>query len=200
MINQLLRRSFDFVVATTVLLVTTPLLILVIIAIRFESKGSPIFTQLRIGKDGHPFHVYKLRTMVQGAQQIGAGLAVDQNDERITRVGAFLRRFSIDELPNFVNVLRGEMAVIGPRPTVKEQVERYSEHQRKRLRIKPGMTGWAQVHGRASLPWEERIELDIWYIEHRSWRRDLDILARTIKVVFQGEGVYRGPRGGWKEP
>lgn len=200
MIDQLLRRSFDFVVATTVLLVTAPLLILVIIAIRLESKGSPIFIQLRVGKDGRPFYVYKLRTMVQGAQQIGAGLAVDQNDERITRVGTFLRRFSIDELPNFVNVLRGEMAVIGPRPTVSQQVERYSEHQRKRLRIKPGMTGWAQVHGRASLPWEERIELDIWYIEHRSWRRDLDILARTVKVVFQGEGVYRGSRGGWKKP
>jgi lipopolysaccharide/colanic/teichoic acid biosynthesis glycosyltransferase len=193
-----LRRLFDIAVAGAALLLSAPVLAVAIVAIRLESPGHPIYRQRRIGRHGRPFDVLKLRTMVDGAETMGAGLAVDEGDARITRVGAFLRRTSIDELPNLVNVLRGEMAIIGPRPTVPAQVEQYTERQRGRLAIRPGITGWAQVNGRASLPWDERIELDLWYIEHRSWRLDAQILWRTLLMVLGGEGLYRGETGGWR--
>jgi lipopolysaccharide/colanic/teichoic acid biosynthesis glycosyltransferase len=124
-------------------------------------------------------------------------MAVDEGDPRITRVGAFLRRTSLDELPNLLNVLRGEMSIVGPRPTIPVQVEQYTERQRRRLQVKPGITGWAQVHGRASLPWSQRIELDLWYVEHQSLWLDLLILARTARLVFAGHGLYKGETGGW---
>jgi lipopolysaccharide/colanic/teichoic acid biosynthesis glycosyltransferase len=144
------------------------------------------------------FDLYKLRTMVDGAERIGPGLRIDAGDERITRVGAWLRRTSIDELPNLINVLRGEMSLIGPRPTLPEQVAQYTPRQRGRLRVKPGITGWAQVNGRASLPWSERIELDLYYVEHRSLLLDLRILARTPAMVLGGSGLYKGADGGWE--
>jgi lipopolysaccharide/colanic/teichoic acid biosynthesis glycosyltransferase len=193
----MIRRAFDVLVAGGVLLVTSPILLAAIVAIRLESPGHPIYRQRRVGKDGHPFDVLKLRTMVQGAEGMGAGMAVNEGDPRITRVGEILRRYSIDELPNLVNVLRGEMAIIGPRPTIPVQVEQYTERQRGRLALKPGITGWAQVNGRTSLPWSERIELDLWYIEHRSWRLDLRILVKTAGMVFHGAGLYKGATGGW---
>ena len=192
-----MRRAFDVVVAGTALLVTSPVVALAVLAIRLESEGHPIYRQRRIGKDGRPFDVLKLRTMVQGAEGMGAGMAVNEGDPRITRVGEILRRYSIDELPNLVNVLRGEMAIIGPRPTIPVQVEQYTPRQRGRLALKPGITGWAQVNGRASLPWSERIELDLWYIEHRSWRLDLQILFKTAAMVLHGAGLYKGASGGW---
>jgi lipopolysaccharide/colanic/teichoic acid biosynthesis glycosyltransferase len=195
-----LRRAFDIVVAGIALLATSPVLGLAILAIRLETRGHPIYRQRRIGKDGEPFDVLKLRTMVAGAEALGSGLAVNEGDPRITRVGAVLRRFSIDELPNLVNVLRGDMAIVGPRPTVPVQVEQYTSRQRGRLAVKPGITGWAQVNGRTTLPWDERIELDLWYIEHRSWRLDLRILARTAAIVLGGEGLYKGETGGWRGP
>jgi lipopolysaccharide/colanic/teichoic acid biosynthesis glycosyltransferase len=136
--------------------------------------------------------------MVDGAEQIGAGLAIDAGDSRITRVGALLRRTSLDELPNLVNVLRGEMSLIGPRPTVPAQVAQYTPRQRERLAVKPGITGWAQVNGRASLPWSERIELDIYYVEHRSLALDARILLRTPALVLGGSGLYKGADGGWQ--
>jgi len=136
--------------------------------------------------------------MVSGAEHLGAGLAINENDARITRVGALLRRTSLDELPNLVNVLRGEMSLIGPRPTLPAQVEQYTERQRGRLSVKPGITGWAQVNGRASLPWPERIELDLYYIEHRSLALDLRILRRSVALVLGGSGVYKGETGGWE--
>jgi lipopolysaccharide/colanic/teichoic acid biosynthesis glycosyltransferase len=138
--------------------------------------------------------------MVHGAEGMGAGLAVDAGDARITRVGAVLRRTSLDELPNLNNVLRGEMSIVGPRPTVQVQVDRYTERQRGRLSVRPGITGWAQVNGRASLPWHERIELDLWYVEHASLALDLRILAATVRMVLGGHGLYRGETGGWREP
>jgi lipopolysaccharide/colanic/teichoic acid biosynthesis glycosyltransferase len=192
------RRAFDVVVAAAALALTSPVLALAILAIRLETKGHPIYRQRRIGKDGRPFDVLKLRTMVAGAESMGSGLAVNEGDPRITRVGAVLRRFSIDELPNLVNVLKGDMAIIGPRPTVPVQVEQYTDRQRGRLAVRPGITGWAQVNGRTSLPWDERIELDLWYIEHRSWRLDLRILTRTAAIVLGGEGLYKGETGGWR--
>ncbi|HWH96324.1 MAG TPA: sugar transferase [Baekduia sp.] len=195
-----LRRAFDILVSATVLLVTAPVLALAIVAICLESRGHPIYRQRRIGKDGAPFDVLKLRTMVSGAEQMGAGLAVNDGDSRITRVGALLRRTSLDELPNLVNVLRGEMSIIGPRPTVPVQVAQYTERQRGRLALKPGITGWAQVNGRASLPWPERIELDLWYVEHASPWLDLRILWLTVRMLVTGHGLYKGETGGWVDP
>jgi len=194
----MLRRAFDIAIAASVLAVTSPLLLIAIVAIRLESPGPAIYRQRRVGRDGREFDVLKLRTMVDGAEFVGAGLAVNVGDPRITRVGRILRRASLDELPNLVNVLRGEMAIIGPRPTIPAQVAQYTERERGRLAVRPGITGWAQVNGRTSLPWTERLELDLWYIEHRSWRLDLQILRRSARLVFGGEGLYKGATGGWK--
>ena len=195
-----MRRVFDILVAGGALLVASPFLLAAMLAIRLESPGGAIYRQRRVGKDGRPFDVLKLRTMVTGAEHMGAGLAISEGDTRITRVGRLLRRTSLDEMPNLINVLRGEMAIVGPRPTVPVQVDRYTERQRGRLAVKPGITGWAQVNGRTELPWDERIELDLWYIEHRSWRLDLQILWRTARMVFGGEGLYRGETPAWRDP
>jgi lipopolysaccharide/colanic/teichoic acid biosynthesis glycosyltransferase len=194
------RRAFDIVVASAALVFFSPVLVVAIVAIRFESKGSPIYRQRRVGLDGEEFDVLKLRTMVTGAEHIGAGMAIDEGDTRITRVGTFLRRTSLDEIPNLVNVIRGDMAIIGPRPTIPVQVAQYTDRQRGRLTVRPGLTGWAQVNGRAALPWAERIELDLWYIEHRTWRLDIQILLRTARMVLGGHGLYKGGTGGWKDP
>jgi lipopolysaccharide/colanic/teichoic acid biosynthesis glycosyltransferase len=194
------RRAFDVIVAATALAGASPLMLAAVLAIRLESRGSAIYRQRRVGRDGRPFDVIKLRTMVTGAEGMGAGLAISEGDTRITRVGRLLRRTSLDEVPNLVNVLRGDMSIIGPRPTVPVQVDRYTERQRGRLALKPGITGWAQIHGRTELPWDERIELDLWYIEHRSWRLDLRILWCTARMVLGGQGLYRGEAPAWRDP
>ncbi len=188
----------DILTSAWGLLLSSPLLLAAAIAIRLESPGAVLYRQRRAGLNGKPFQMLKLRTMVSGAEHVGAGLAINENDARITRVGALLRRTSLDELPNLVNVLRGEMSLIGPRPTLPAQVEQYTERQRGRLSVKPGITGWAQVNGRASLPWPERIELDLYYIEHRSLSLDLQILRRSVTLVLGGSGVYKGETGGWE--
>ncbi len=193
------RRAIDIVVGTLGLIVASPVIVVAMLAIRLESRGHPIYRQRRVGRDGVPFDLLKLRTMVAGAEHLGAGLAINENDPRITRVGAFLRRTSLDELPNLVNVVRGELSLLGPRPTIPAQVAQYTERQRGRLAIRPGITGWAQVNGRASLPWSERIELDLYYIEHRSLALDLRILARTVAMVLGGGGLYKGQTGGWQD-
>jgi lipopolysaccharide/colanic/teichoic acid biosynthesis glycosyltransferase len=193
-------RVIDVLVASAALLVSSPVLLVAMVAIRVESPGSPIFRQRRIGRHGEAFEMLKLRTMVSGAEHQGAGLAVNYGDPRITRVGHLLRRYSIDELPNLVNVLRGEMSIVGPRPTIQAQVDQYTPLQRRRLEVKPGVTGWAQINGRASLPWHERIELDVWYVDHRTLRLDMAILWKTVRLLVSGEGLYKGDRGGWKHP
>ena len=185
-----MSRVLDAVLAAALLLVTSPLLALAALAIRLESRGPVFYRQLRVGRGGERFELWKLRTMVPGAETMGAGIYVVEGDARITRVGRLLRRFSLDELPNLVNVLRGEMAIVGPRPTVQEQVDRYTDRQLRRLEVKPGITGWAQINGRTSLSWPERIELDVWYVEHRSLRLDLRILARTARMLATGHGLY----------
>jgi lipopolysaccharide/colanic/teichoic acid biosynthesis glycosyltransferase len=192
------KRALDILGACVILLVSAPALAIAAVMIRLESLGHPIYRQRRIGLDGRPFDLYKLRTMVSGAEHLGAGLAIDEGDDRITRVGAFLRRTSLDEVPNLINVLHGEMSLVGPRPTVQVQVDRYTDRQRGRLSTRPGITGWAQVNGRASLPWKDRIELDLWYVEHASLRLDVQILLRTIRMVVTGHGLYRGETGGWR--
>jgi lipopolysaccharide/colanic/teichoic acid biosynthesis glycosyltransferase len=194
-----IRRAIDIVGGTLAMVVATPVIALAMIAIRLESRGRPIYRQRRVGKDGRQFDLLKLRTMVDGAEHVGAGLAINENDPRVTRVGAVLRRTSLDELPNLLNVVRGELSFIGPRPTIPVQVAQYTERQRGRLAIRPGITGWAQVNGRASLPWSERIELDLYYIEHRSLALDLRILSRTVTIVFGGSGLYKGQTGGWED-
>jgi lipopolysaccharide/colanic/teichoic acid biosynthesis glycosyltransferase len=194
------KRLLDVVGAIVLLVLSAPVMAAAIVAIRLESPGHPIYRQRRVGRDGVPFELYKLRTMVSGAEHIGAGLAVDAGDARITRIGALLRRTSVDELPNLVNVLRGEMSLVGPRPTVQVQVDRYTDRQRGRLSVLPGITGWAQVNGRATLPWADRIELDLWYVEHASLRLDLRILVASVRMALTGHGLYRGETGGWREP
>jgi lipopolysaccharide/colanic/teichoic acid biosynthesis glycosyltransferase len=185
-----MTRPLDLALALVLLVVTAPLLGLAALAIKLESRGPVFYRQRRVGKGGRPFELVKLRTMVPGAETMGAGIYVLEGDARITRVGRLLRRFSLDELPNLINVIRGELAIVGPRPTVQEQVDRYTERQRRRLEVKPGITGWAQINGRTSLPWPERIELDVWYVEHRSLRLDLRILARTARMLATGHGLY----------
>ncbi len=191
-----MNRAADLVLAGGALVAASPLLALAALAIKLEDGGPVLYRQTRVGKDGVDFELLKLRTMVVGAETMGAGLAVNRGDPRITRVGRLLRRTSLDELPQLWNVVRGEMSVIGPRPTLRYQVERYDERQRRRLEVKPGLTGWAQVNGRAALPWAERIELDVWYVEHRSPLLDLKILARTPLALFRG--TYKGTTGGWR--
>jgi lipopolysaccharide/colanic/teichoic acid biosynthesis glycosyltransferase len=194
----MIRRAIDIVVAALALVLSAPVLVVAAIAIRLESRGPAFYSQRRSGLHGEQFNMLKLRTMVDGAEHIGAGLAVDAGDSRITRVGALLRRSSLDELPNLVNVLHGEMSLIGPRPTLPAQVAQYTARQHGRLSVKPGITGWAQVNGRASLPWSQRIELDLYYVEHRSLLLDLKILLRTPSLVLGGGGLYKGRAGGWE--
>jgi len=191
-----MNRALDVAIAGTGLALASPVLLIAAIATKLEGRGPVLYRQIRVGQDGDDFELLKLRTMVVGADTQGAGFAVDKGDARITRVGAFLRRTSIDELPQLLNVVRGEMSLIGPRPTLRYQVERYDERQRRRLEVRPGITGWAQIHGRAELSWPERIELDVWYVEHRSPLVDLKILLRTPLALLGG--TYRGETGGWR--
>ncbi len=191
-----MNRAADVAIAGSALLLASPVLAIAALAVKLEDGGPVFYRQTRVGRDGADFELLKLRTMVVGAETLGAGLSVNRGDPRITRAGRLLRKLSLDELPQLWNVVRGEMSVIGPRPTLRYQVEQYDERQRHRLDVKPGITGWAQVNGRAELPWADRIELDVWYVEHRSPRLDLRILARTPRALFGG--TYKGETGGWK--
>ncbi len=191
-----MNRVADVAIAGTALVVTSPLLALAALAIKLEDGGPVLYRQTRVGRGGEDFELLKLRTMVVGAEKMGAGFAVNAGDSRITRAGRILRKLSLDELPQLWNVVRGEMSVIGPRPTLRYQVEEYDERQRRRLEVRPGITGWAQIHGRATLPWAERIELDVWYVEHRNWKTDVLILLRTPLALFGG--TYKGETGGWQ--
>jgi lipopolysaccharide/colanic/teichoic acid biosynthesis glycosyltransferase len=191
-----MNRAADLVVAGAALALSSPLLAVAAIAVKLEDGGPVVYRQTRVGKDGVDFELLKLRTMIVGAEHHGTGFAVNEGDARITRAGRILRKLSLDELPQLWNVVRGDMSVIGPRPTLRYQVEKYTERQRRRLEVKPGITGWAQIHGRATLPWAERIELDVWYVEHRSPLLDLRILLRTPLALFGG--TYKGTTGGWR--
>jgi lipopolysaccharide/colanic/teichoic acid biosynthesis glycosyltransferase len=185
-----MSRALDLLIAGLGLVVTAPLLLLAAIVIRLDSRGPVLYRARRVGRDGVEFELLKLRTMHTGNDPVGVGTPVHAGDPRVTRVGGFLRRFSLDELPNLINVVRGEMSVVGPRPTLAAQVEEYTPEQRRRLAVKPGLTGWAQVNGRAEIPWAERIELDVWYVDHRSIGLDLRILARTARLLVTGHGLY----------
>jgi lipopolysaccharide/colanic/teichoic acid biosynthesis glycosyltransferase len=189
------NRVVDAALAMAGLALASPVLAAAAVAIKLDDGGPVLYRQRRVGLDGEEFELVKLRTMTVGAERQGAGYAVNEGDPRITRTGRVLRRLSFDEFPQLWNVVRGDMSLIGPRPTLAYQVEQYSPRQRRRLEVKPGITGWAQIHGRARLPWDERIELDVWYVEHRSPWLDLKILARTPAALFAG--TYKGDTGGW---
>ncbi|HEV8463049.1 MAG TPA: sugar transferase [Gaiellaceae bacterium] len=191
-------RALDVGIAGAGLVVTSPLIAVAALAVKLQDGGPVLYRQTRVGKDGVDFELLKIRTMIVGAETKGAGFAIDKGDVRITRTGRLLRRLSIDELPQLWNVIRGDMSVIGPRPTLRYQVEQYDDAQMHRLDVKPGITGWAQIHGRAALPWAERIELDLWYVRHRNWKTDLLILVRTPLALFGG--TYKGASGGWRSP
>jgi lipopolysaccharide/colanic/teichoic acid biosynthesis glycosyltransferase len=191
-----MNRALDVVGASLGLALASPALAVAALAIKLGDGGPVIYRQRRVGQGGCEFELLKLRTMVVGAEREGAGWAVNRGDPRITRVGRVLRRLSLDEVPQLWNVVRGEMSLIGPRPTLAYQVEAYSPRQRRRLEVKPGVTGWAQIHGRAALPWEDRIELDVWYVENRSPWVDLKILLRTPRALLGG--TYKGETGGWR--
>ena len=193
-IQLVIKHSLDRVLALFLLCLFSPVLLLLAVAIVTESGRPVIFVQTRVGRKGRLFPMYKFRTMIQGAAHKGLGTTVAAADDRITRVGAFLRAWSLDELPQLVNVLRGAMSLVGPRPTLEYQVAEYTPFQRRRLEMKPGLTGWAQVNGRNSLPWAKRIELDVWYVDHFSLWLDARILVRTIGVFVRREGLY-GPGG-----
>lgn len=190
-----MKRALDLAGAAFLLVLTGPIVLAAAVAVKLEDRGPVLYRQRRVGLRGSEFELLKLRTMVVGAERLGAGYAVDRGDARITRSGRLLRRLSIDELPQLWNVVRGEMSLVGPRPTLSYQMQRYTPRQRRRLDVKPGLTGWAQVNGRAALPWDARIELDVWYVERRSLLLDLWILARTPGALFRG--TYKGERGGW---
>ena len=182
-------RVFDLFLAALALIVLSPFLLVAAIAIKLGSRGAVFYRQRRIGRDDRPFEMLKLRTMVEGSDPVGVGTVVTRDDPRVTRAGRFLRRTSLDEVPNLINVLRGEMAIVGPRPTIPAQVDDYTPRQRRRHEVLPGITGWAQVQGRAGIPWEERIELDVWYVDRRSLALDTRILARTVWLVLSGQGL-----------
>jgi lipopolysaccharide/colanic/teichoic acid biosynthesis glycosyltransferase len=182
-------RAFDIVVGAVAMVLLAPALLAAAVAIRLGSPGPVLYRQRRVGLGNREFEMLKLRTMVQGSDPVGYGTAVARDDPRVTRAGRLLRRTSLDEIPNLINVLRGEMAIVGPRPTIPAQVADYTPRQLRRHEVRPGLTGWAQVQGRAGIPWEERIELDLEYVERRSAAHDRRILAKTVWLLVTGHGL-----------
>ena len=196
--ERVAKRALDVTGAVVGLTLSAPVIGVAAALIKREDGGPVFFRQERVGLHGASFHVLKLRTMVVNAEAQGAGFAVDAGDTRILKIGELLRKTSIDELPQFWNILVGEMSLVGPRPTLCYQVDQYTPHQARRLDVTPGVTGWAQIHGRASLPWSERIELDVWYVDHQSLRLDISIMLRTVSTIFSRSGTYKGEAGGWQ--
>ncbi len=187
---EVIKELFDRTISLLVLIILSPIFLIIVVLIKLDTSGPAFFIQMRVGRNGIPFKSIKFRTMIQRATETGLGINIQQDDERITRVGKFLRTWSLDELPQIINVLKGDMSIVGPRPTLQYQVELYNDFQRKRLLVKPGITGWAQVNGRNAISWEQRIQLDVWYVENWSLWLDFKIMLKTIKVVIKKEGLY----------
>jgi len=190
-VDRIRKRALDLVVSIIGLVLLAVPFAVIAVSIRLDSRGPAFFRQERVGRGGQPFRVWKFRTMVVGAIETGLGVTVTANDERITRVGRILRSWGVDELPQLVNVLSGEMSLVGPRPTLAYQVEQYSVDQKRRLEAKPGITSLAVVSGRNGMSWAERIELDVWYVDHGTVWLDIKILFRTLWcVLVTKEGLY----------
>jgi len=185
-----LKRIFDLFVATVMLVLLLPLVVLISVAIKLTDGGPVLYVQERVGRKGKLFRCFKFRTMVEGAERIGLGIEVAENDSRVTAVGHYLRQWTLDEIPQLLNVVKGDMSIVGPRPTVPSQVERYSERDRRRLDVKPGMAGWAWIHGRNQLSWRDRIDRDIWYVDHWSLALDSRILIEAVGLLLKREGLY----------
>lgn len=183
-------RIFDFSLAVLSLLLLLPFFVVTAAAIKSTSPGPVFYRQTRLGRDGRHFRIFKFRTMVDGSEGKGLGMLTALDDDRITRVGRFLRDWSIDELPQIINVVKGEMSMVGPRPALISYLDQYDARQMRRLAVLPGITGWAQVNGRNSLTWPERIERDVWYVDHRSLALNVRIIIQTFPVVFRKNGVY----------
>jgi lipopolysaccharide/colanic/teichoic acid biosynthesis glycosyltransferase len=196
--SEAVKRAIDIIGAAAGLALAAPILALAACAIKLEDGGPVLFRQMRLGRGATHFEILKLRTMTVDAELLRRDGAVEAGDPRITRSGAFLRRTAIDELPQLWHVLTGEMSLVGPRPVPPSHLERYDDDQRRRLDVKPGLTGWAQIHGRASLPWPERLALDVDYVDNQSLALDARILARTAGVLLRRDIVYRGEAGGWR--
>ncbi|MFH1395274.1 MAG: exopolysaccharide biosynthesis polyprenyl glycosylphosphotransferase [Candidatus Omnitrophota bacterium] len=196
--QRCIKSIVDFSLAAIMLVLLSPLFCVIALLVKLDSKGPVFFTFTRVGKSGKKFSAYKFRSMVQNAAKIGAGIEIVKNDPRITKIGKFLRAWSLDELPQLLNVIKGEMSWVGPRPALPHQVEKYSEFEKNRFLVKPGITGWAQINGRNLISWPERIKLDVWYIENWSLFLDIKILFMTPKVVLSKEGLY-GKEGAVKD-
>ena len=192
------KRALDLLLSMLALVLLAPLWLLVALAIVLDSPGGAFYRQERIGKDGVPFRLWKFRSMVTGAETKGAGALVEANDARVTRVGRVIRKLSLDELPQLFNVVAGDMSVVGPRPGLRYQVELYDPTQRRRLLVRPGVTGWAQVNGRNSIEWPRRIELDLEYVDRVSLGMDLLVLLRTLPSILKRENMIAS-RDYWKE-
>ncbi|MDQ3982297.1 MAG: sugar transferase [Actinomycetota bacterium] len=188
------KRAFDVTLATMSLIVLSPFLAVIAVLIKATSRGPVLYRDVRAGRDGRPFEMMKFRTMIDGASQLGLGRMVAKDDWRITRVGRFLRRTTLDEVPQLLNVLKGEMSIVGPRAATPDQMTRCSDRHRRRLEVRPGMAGWAWIHGRNNISWSERMELDLWYVDNWSFSLDLKIVARSFVFLLRGDGIY-GPDG-----
>jgi undecaprenyl phosphate N,N'-diacetylbacillosamine 1-phosphate transferase len=188
---MIIKRVSDIIISSVGIFSLLPVFTLIAMAIKLDDRGPMLFCQDRVGQNKRVFKIFKFRTMAVGAEKKGAGICVNENDERITRVGYFLRKNSLDELPQLFNVFKGEMSLVGPRPTLPYQVEKYDREQLRRLLVKPGITGWAQVKGRNAISWPERIEYDIWYIDNWSFWLDLKIIFLTMLVVLKKKDLYR---------
>lgn len=186
-----LKRFSDIILSLIMLIVMSPIFLGIAIAIKLDDGGPTFYRQERVGRDGRLFYIYKFRTMVVDAEKIGSGFIVTEDDPRITRIGRILRYTSLDELPQLINILKGEMSFVGPRPTLRYQVEKYNDRQRQRLSVKPGVTGWAQVNGRNVISWPERIEYDLWYVDNLSLFLDVKIFFKTFVVILKKQDLYR---------
>lgn len=193
-----IKRLIDFCLSFFGIIILSPIFFLIALLVKIDSKGPVFFKQERLGKNGKPFTMLKFRSMVEGAENMGLGLGVTQDDSRITKVGKFLRKWTLDELPQFINILRGEMSLVGPRPLPESYLKTFDDFQRKRLLMKPGMVSLVDAKGRDLVPWEKRFELDVWYIEHWSLWLDLKIIFLIPFIVFSKKGVYG--KGGINEP
>lgn len=185
-----IKRFFDIVISTIALFLLSPVIGLITLAIKIDDGGPVFYVQDRVGKSGKSFSFYKFRSMIINAEKVGLGLETAENDPRITKVGKVLRHWRLDEIPQCLNVLKGDMSLVGPRAVIPSQVSLYTPHQRRRLKMKPGMAGWAFVNGNNAIPWVERIDLDIWYIDHWSLWLDLKIFFKAVGVILRKEGLY----------
>ena len=196
MYKNVIKRYIDIVLAATALILTLPIMAVTALAVKLDSPGPVIFTQRRLGLDGREFDFYKFRSMVVKAEHIGSGVYSDKNDDRVTRVGRFIRATSLDELPQLINILRGDMSCIGPRPPLTYhpwQIDEYTDAQRRMFEVRPGITGWAQIHGRKAVEWHKRIRMNVWYVDHCSFRLDTIIFFATIfKVLTGADNVNKG--------